>query len=234
VAVAASAALVVAVVGADGCGGSAFTASDAGASPPDAGRDTGAVESGSPESGTPACILPPNGVAGEGAFCSFLSAKWSACGNCEPCRQLDANDCVSLGDTLSAGFKNALQTCAPRLACTDLTTLAALANDPCVRAQLGAQRPTAAQQAAQMAYCLACPTNTAECQSFFDLTPDAGATAGFGIWALVLNEAFDQQIASSCSGTTTHYCDALGYAVCAGALFCAKAPHSHCAQGLCR
>jgi hypothetical protein len=230
--VAASSALVVALIVSAGCGGSAFTASDAGAAPEDARTDTAAPESGSPESGPSACILPPNGVDGEGAFCSFLSAKWSACGNCEACHQLDENDCVSLGDSLSDGFKNALETCAPKLACADLAGLSGLANDPCVRAQLAAMRPNSAQQAVQMAYCQACPANMAECQTFFDLTPDAGTTAGYGIWALAVDEALDQQIVATCSGSTPH-CDALGYGVCAGLLFCGKAPHSHCMHGLC-
>jgi hypothetical protein len=231
-----SSAIVVAtlIAVAPGCGGSAFTAGDAGA-PDVVVHDTGPTEA-STETGPPGCILPPNGVDGEGPFCALLAARNSGCGECEACRQLDANDCVTLGDTLSAGFKSALQACAPRLGCGDLQTLT---NNPCVRAQLAAMQPTSQQLAVQMAYCQACPTHMTECQNFFNVAnvpaPDAGTTNGFGMWALVLSDSLDQQIASTCSGTTAPapYCDVTGYGVCGALIFCGKAPHSHCPHGLC-
>jgi hypothetical protein len=241
---AAGSAILAALIAAPGCGGSAFTAADGGtardaasdvvaqdAASDVAGHDAEPTEAASMETGPPMCILPPNGVDGEGPFCALLAAKNSACGECEACRQLDANDCVTLGDTLSEGFKSALQACVPRLGCGDLSSLT---NNPCVRDQLAAMQPTSAQLAAQMAYCQACgPANQAACNGFFDLTPDAGANTGFGIWALVLNDALDQQIVSTCSSTTTPHCDALGYGVCGALVFCGKAPHSHCPHGLC-
>jgi hypothetical protein len=235
---AASAVLVATLIAAPGCGGSAFTAADAGAAAHDSGPADSASPEASPETGTPACILPPNGVDGEGPFCALLAARNSACGECEACRQLDANDCVTLGDTLSDGFKSALQACAPRLSCGDVQTFTI---NPCVREQLAAMQPTSAQQAVQMAYCQACPTHVTECQNFFNVaavaapdagSPDAGSTTGFGIWALVLSDSLDQQIVSTCSGTTP-YCEAVGYGVCGALLFCGKAPHSHCPHGLC-
>jgi hypothetical protein len=160
--------------------------------------------------------------------CSILATTASECGECEMCRQLDENDCVSLGDTLSDAFKSALQEYSARLGCGDL---AQLTNNPCIRAHLGATPRNVVQQGVQAAYCKACPSNTAECQSFFDMTGDAG-TSGYGIWAMVLNDSLDQQIISTCSLASPH-CDALGYGVCGALVFCGKAPHSHCPHGLC-
>jgi hypothetical protein len=233
---AAAIAVLVALIDANGCGGSAFTAG-----PPDATSvatsDSGAdattgdssqPESGAHDTGVPACILPPNGVDGEGEVCSILATTASACGECEACRQLDENDCVSLADTLSDAFKNALRTCASKLGCGDLSSLT---NNPCIRAQLGAAMPTSAQQDVRAAYCKTCPTNQAECQGFFDFAPDA-ASAGYGIWAMVLSDSLDAQLVSVCSSTSPH-CDALGYGVCGALVFCGKAPHSHCPHGLC-
>jgi hypothetical protein len=231
---AASEILVAALITGPACGGSAFSAADAGAvqdaASDTAVRDSGPLETGTPDTAPPACILPPNGVGTEGAFCSLLATKSSTCGECEACRQLDENDCVALGDTLSVAFKDALAACAPRLGCGDLSMLT---NNQCVREQLGAVPQNAAQQAVKSAYCAACPANMAECVSFFDFTPDAGASAGLGIWAMTLNEALDQQIAATCSGATAPHCDAFTYSVCGGLVFCGKAPHSHCMHGLC-
>jgi hypothetical protein len=219
-----------------GCGGSAFTAGPPDAtsaatsdSAPEVARgDSTQPESGTPDAGAPACILPPNGVDGEGDVCSILAAAASACGQCEACRQLDENDCVALADTLSDAFKNALRACASKLGCGDLSSLT---SNPCIREQLGAAVPTSAQEDVRAAYCKACPTDQAQCQGFFDFTPDA-ATTGYGVWAMVLNDSLGQQIVSLCSSNTPH-CDALGYSVCGAVVLCGKAPHSHCPHGLC-
>jgi hypothetical protein len=226
---AAAVATFAALIAAGGCGGSTFTAAAPDAATDGTTGDSSQPEAGPGEGGAPACILPPNGVDGEGEVCSILASTASACGQCEACRQLDENDCVTLADTLSDAFKNALRTCASKLGCGDL---ASLTTNPCIRAQLGATMPTSGQQDVRTAYCKACPTNQTECQGFFDFRPDAGANTGFGIWAMVLNDSLNQQMVSVCSGTSPH-CDALGYGVCGGLLFCGKAPHSHCPHGLC-
>jgi hypothetical protein len=211
----------------DGCGGDQFTPSDGG-STSDGSVSDAAIDS--PPDAPPMCILPPNGVGNEGPFCQLLAQLDSRCGHCEACTQQDENDCVTLGDALSDAFKNALSACKTTLPCDTVTNTV---GDGCVRAQLGATPPDATQQTVKNAYCTACPTNTEECNRFFDFTPDAGAKAGFGIWAYVLNDANAQLMISTCSQSNPPRCDALGYGLCGALILCGKVPHSHCQGGLC-
>jgi hypothetical protein len=229
-AVATFAALTLPLTLTSGCGGAAFTEGDADVAPDATAGDSSQAESGpEAETSAPGCILPPNGVGNEGEVCSILASTASGCGECEMCRQLDVNDCVALGDTLSDAFKNALQECSSRLGCGDLSSL--VNNNPCIRAHLAAAAPNVVQQAVRTAYCKACPSNVAECQGFFDLSIDGGTT-GYGLWAMVLDDSLDEQIISTCSSSTPPHCDAVGYNVCGALLFCGKAPHSHCPHGL--
>jgi hypothetical protein len=217
----------IVVCAAYGCGGDKFTAA------PDGGDEAGATDGGADASvdATMMCILPPNGVGNEGPFCNFYAAQLSSCGHCEQCSQLDENQCVALGGTLSAAAKAAAVSCQSTLGCDDITTWA---NNSCVLQKLQNSPLTQGQQAAKMAFCTACPTKTAECNQFFDLTSDAG-TAGLGSWVMLLSEPLVQQMITTCSGTSPK-CDKFTYSVCAGLLFCGNggAPHSNCTKGLCK
>jgi hypothetical protein len=175
------------------------------------------------------CVLPPNGAVNEAAFCAFEADVLSHCGECEACEQLDVNDCVSLGDTLSSNFKSALKMCESSLGCG---TVSSYASSPCVRAQLDAVAQTTTQTAVKTAYCTACPSNPNECAGFFDLSKDGGPQ-GLGAFALVVSDALDQQIVTQCSSPAAPKCDALSYGLCMAAVFCGAAPHGHCAKGLC-
>jgi hypothetical protein len=204
------------------CGGSAFTS---------APEDGGSNDAATGDSGEAAaqCVQPPNGVGNEGDFCHTYASILSGCGMCEACEQLDVNDCVTLGDTLSAGFKSAIDTCRSQLSCDVVTSYA---GSPCVRAQLGTQAPTVQQNAVKTAYCTACPQNPNECQGFFDLTKDGGPS-GLGALALIFTDTIDQKIITTCSTPGSAHCAALDYAVCGGLVFCGNAPHGHCPKGLC-
>jgi hypothetical protein len=226
---------LVALVAAGGCGGSAFTSAPADASADDGstgndGSGNGDATMPPPDAAPPMCILPPNGVGNEADFCAFEARLFSRCGECEQCHQLDANDCVSLGNTLSPSFKAALKACESQLGCG---TISSYAGSSCVRAQLQAAGVTPSQEAVKTAYCTACPTNTAECNGFFDLSKDGGPD-GFGAFALVVSDAIDQQIVTTCSGTSPK-CDGTSYGICMALLFCGNgaAPHGHCPMGLC-
>lgn len=203
------------------CGGSEFKAANVDAS---AGEDAGA-------DGAPACLVAPAGSGGERDFCNFLAAQFSACGECEACRQLDVNNCVQLGDVLSPAFKSALVACKDSLGCGDLTTYE---NNGCVRAQLMQAQMSSAAQQAKNAYCNNCPNNHFECQHFFDLTMDGG-TAGFGVGVLTFGDRIDQQIVEQCLNNNPR-CDAIGFGLCEAVIFCGNggAPHSSCSMGLCK
>ncbi len=211
--------LLVLVSTPQGCGGS-FSTSDAGAS--DAASDGQGVEAG--------CIVPPNGVGGEGDFCNWYAAYLSHCGNCMQCSQLDENDCVTLGDAMSDSFRMALVGCGPGVACMDVSMLTA---DPCVHAKLAATTPNSAQQSVKTAFCNSCmATNAAACNHFFDFAPDAGDNDGFGLFTMVMNDQLDAKIAAQCSSQ----CSGLGYSGCALGVLCGTggAPQTHCAHGLCK
>jgi hypothetical protein len=222
-----------------GCGGSAFSSSgadgDSGAGGGDASAADGATppppEGGAGDATPPPamCLLPPNGVGNEQAFCAFEADVLSHCGECEQCRQLDVNDCVSLGDALSPGFKSALKSCESTLGCGTLDTYAGA---PCVRAALDTVAPTPSQAAVKTAYCTTCPGNPNECAGFFDLSKDGGP-AGLGAFALVVSDALDQQIVAQCSSAAAPKCTAFDYGLCMALVFCGAAPHGHCPKGLC-
>lgn len=215
--------LLVTATTPQGCG-SSFSTSDAGAV--DGGGADGPTEGQAAEAG---CVVPPNGVGSEGDFCNWFAAYLGGCGHCEQCAQLDANECVKLGDTLSVPFKQALMACSSQLSCTDLTSLP---NDPCIRQHLAQAQPAMAAQSVETAYCNACKiANPAGCSSFFDFSPDAGSNAGIGIWAMVFSDTLDGQLASQC-GDITH-CGAGAYALCADIALCGVAPHGNCPHGLC-
>jgi hypothetical protein len=216
--------LVLVLGGGQGCGGAKFTATDGGVGDASGGTD------GATADAAPQCILPPNGVGNERDFCNVYASQLSACRNCESCYQLDANACVAIGDTLSAGSKSALVACQSTLGCDNLTSYA---NNACVRTHLQATPLTATQTQVKQAYCNKCPTNIVECQNFFLLNGDAGDKSGLGIWALLLNDALGQQIINTCSGNNPK-CDAFGYGICGALVLCGAAPHSNCPKGLCK
>jgi hypothetical protein len=211
------------------CGGGQFTlASDAGSS---SGTDTDSGgSSGGDSDSAAACVTEPTSTGGEQQFCDDEQHIFVKCGNCEACRQADLNDCRTLGDVLSDGYKAAIHACRDSNICGDYTTYS---NAPCVRQQFAGTKPTSAQQDAKTAYCTGCPQNPQECTHFFDLGGDAGAgdTAGIGAYVLVASDPIVNTMISGCSGPT--YCSPAAYQACTGLKLCAATPADKCKSGFC-
>ena len=222
------------VVACFGCSSSEFQtapADDAGAT------DTGIAPTDSTTTdGRPLCIVPPAATGSESAFCNFESKVYSRCGQCEDCRQTNENGCVQFGGALSASFKQALVECQDVLACGEY---ASYVSDKCMQPKIAAAVPTAEQKAAKDAYCAACPTNTAECAGFFDLSSftgmdagaDAGTNKGIGWAVMISSDDIAKQIATDCKGGLN--CNPYVYQYCASQKFCNRTPPDACNKGFC-
>jgi len=206
------------------CGGTQFTAaSDAGVSAPqgDAQGDDGPAAS--------TCVTPPSATGDEADFCTLEAHLFDGCKQCEACRQTDLNNCVALGDALSATFKSALDTCADQVACGDYTTYA---GDPCVRAKLANAAPTSDQALAKTKYCTQCETSatgTTDCLDFFDPAQTDGGAAGIGYIVLLSSDDIATSIATACSSD----CGAVLYQACAITQFCKGQAADACGTGYC-
>src|SRR5580700_8760515 len=154
-----AAATVVACAAA--CGGQEFVAASDGGSASSSGASSGADAS--------TCVTEPTATGDEGAFCAVETALFNRCPQCEACLQADLNDCVTLGDDLSAAFKSALGTCQAQIPCGDYSTYG---SDPCVAAALTSSTKTTAQIAAATGYCTKCsPTTVSTCVTDFFQPP---------------------------------------------------------------
>jgi hypothetical protein len=218
------------------CGGQTFTvsAADGGGTTPGGDAGSGEQDAGGGDAAPP-CVTEPSNTGGEQQFCDDEQHIFSKCGNCESCRQQDLNDCRTLGDVLSDGFKKALHDCRDSNICGDYTSYA---GSPCVRQEFAASQPTSAQKAARDQYCKLCQlTNPNECAHFFDLGVDAGAgaTSGVGVYVLVASDPIANTMTSGCSAATPtpSPCGALAYLACTGAKLCAAAPAENCKTGIC-
>ena len=212
------------------CGQGSFSATDGGA---DATSDGGGAEAGVDAAADApveaGCNLPPNNVGAEGDFCDWYAAYTSRCGYCQDCVKQDVNGCIGIGGSLSDAMKKAMVACGSAVMCSN--NLLDLLGDPCLRAQLRSVQRTPTQNDARSAYCAACKADAgvADCQSFFDLTSDAGG-AGTGMIIMSVSDEIGSKINAAC-GTA---CDPTTYEVCAFFQYCGVAPHSSCATGTCK
>jgi hypothetical protein len=177
--------------------------------------------------GAALCLTPPSKTGDEADFCSVETTLYSQCGECEACHQTDLNNCVALGDALSATFKSALGDCASQIASCDDTTYA---GNSCVSAKLATATPTAAQASTKLQYCTKCATDVTGCTTFFQPATDAGA-AGIGLIVLLASDDVATSIASTCSSD----CGADVYELCAVGQFCkTQAPDACPGSGFCK
>jgi hypothetical protein len=204
----------------------------------DAGADGGATMDASRDAALSAdgasCVQAPTVTGNETDFCDLEVQLDTRCGQCEACRQTNANNCVAIGSVLSASFKNALEQCEAQLPCGNYSSLA---NAPCISAPVLASGPTAAQAAVKDAYCNACASNVGECSSFFE-PADAGTQAGvdagvsgIGFLALLVNDTIAGQITANCIGGIN--CRPDLFELCDVAKFCASQGPDACDAGFC-
>ncbi len=198
------------------CGGTAFTA----------GSDAGSAAQGSDGAPAASCVIPPLATGGEAAFCALETKLFAQCNQCQACRQTDLNNCVALGDALSATFKSALDACSTSIGCGDYTTYA---GDPCVRTRLANASPTTAQTLAKTKYCSQCATSTTDCLDYFKPAASDGGAPGIGYIVLLSSDDIATSIATSCSSS----CGPLAYQACAIGQFCAGQAKDACGTGYC-
>ncbi len=218
--------------GVEACSSDTFTAAPS--------TDDGGAEAATPaDSGTgdggdggPGCLLAPVATGGEKAFCDYYAAAYSKCGNCEPCRQADVNNCIALGDALSEAFKNAVIGCAAQETCTEVEKLDFGTND-CVQAALALATPSPAQAADKDAYCVNCadagPNALEGCNHFF-VAGDGGTGAGVGGFVLILNDTAAAKIGADCASS----CAPVAYGLCSAVRSCNFLPKTQCSTGLCK
>jgi hypothetical protein len=198
------------------CGGQEFVAGADGGST--AGGDGGA------------CVTAPPSTGSEGAFCDLEAKLFTACGQCEACRQTDLNDCASLGADLSVAFKSALGACQGpgQIPCGDYSTYGSA---PCVAGGLATNAHSATQTAAATAYCGRCggAAGATSCDAGFFQPPQSdGGAAGPGYMVLLASDAIVSSITTSCSTV----CGGL-YAACAVVQFCKTQQPDACKTGYC-
>jgi len=202
------------------------TASDSGTS-----SDTSAGD-GSGDS-APGCILPPAATGTETDFCNAVADVYSRCGNCEACKQSNANNCIQFGDAISDAYKKAFVACKETISCGDY---AAWAGDPCVVAQLQTATWSAKQIAVKDKYCSTCPAQAFECAHFFDFGGgDAGADAGssgLGAFVALGNDTTAQNILDKCVSAGFD-CSAVGFGLCSAGPFCDPMPREACGSKFC-
>lgn len=218
--------------GVEACSSDTFTAApstDGGGAEGSTPADSGANDGGDAGQG---CLLAPVATAGEKAFCDFYAAAYSRCGDCEPCRQADVNNCIALGDALSEDFKTAVIGCAAHETCAEIEKLDFGTND-CVQAALALAPPSAAQAAAKDAYCTDCadagPNAVEGCNHFF-VAGDGGMGAGVGAFVFILNDTAAAKIEADCTGS----CAPVGYGLCSAVRACNYLPKTQCSSGLCK
>jgi hypothetical protein len=184
---------------------------------------------------TPGCILPPAATGTETDFCNAVADVYSRCGNCEPCRQNNANNCIQFGDGISAAYKKAFVACKDSLTCGDF---AAWAGDPCIKAQLEGATWSAKQLEAKDKFCATCTAQKFECDHFFDLAgvggdagPDGG-TFDLGGFVALANDTSVQNMIDHCIAAGID-CTAIGFALCTASAFCDPMPHDACGSKFC-
>jgi hypothetical protein len=222
------------------CSSADFTTTndDSGTNGDGSSNDSGGGDtSGGGEGGdtTPGCILPPAATGGETEFCDAVADVYSRCGNCEACRQANANNCIQFGDGISVAYKKAFVACKDTLTCGDF---AAWASDPCIVTQLQSATWSAKQTEAHDKYCATCTAQKYECDHFFDIGGgggDAGAdagTGGLGGFVALGNDTTAQAIIDKCISAGFD-CTAIGFGLCSATAFCDPMPHDACGSKFC-
>jgi hypothetical protein len=182
---------------------------------------------------TPGCILPPAATGTETEFCNAVADVYSRCGNCEACKQSNANNCIQFGDGISAAYKKAFVACKNDINCGDYS---AWAGDPCIKAQLQSATWSAKQNEVKDAYCTTCPAQAFECAHFFDFSgADAGADAGsseLGAFVALGSDTTAQAILDKCISAGFD-CTAIGFGLCSAGAFCDPMPHEACGSKFC-
>jgi hypothetical protein len=220
--------------GVEACSSDTFTASpstDDGGAEGSTPADSGGSDSGG-DSGAPGCLLSPAATGGEKAFCDYYAAAYSRCGDCQPCRQADVNNCIVLGDALSENFKAAVIACAAEETCAEVAKLD-FGTNPCVQAALALATPSAAQAAAKDAYCMDCADagpNAVEGCNHFLVAGDGGTGAGVGAFVELLNDTAAAKIEADC----TSMCGPAAYELCSVGRACTYLPKTQCTSGLCK
>lgn len=184
---------------------------------------------------TPGCILPPTATGTETDFCNAVADVYSRCGNCESCRQSNANNCIQFGDGISVAYKKAFAACKDVVSCGDYT---AWASDPCVVAQLQTATWSAKQLEARDKYCATCITQKFECDHFFDIAsggtdagPDAGS-GGLGGFVALGNDTTAQAVIDKCISAGFD-CSPIGFGLCSATAFCDPMPKDACGSKFC-
>jgi hypothetical protein len=207
------------------CGGSAFTAGTSGAD----GGGAGNPPPGDDGGGASTCVTPPTSTGDEADFCALETKLFDKCAPCEACLQTDLNNCVALGDVLSASFKGALDACSDQIGCGDYE---GFANQPCVTGKLANATPTGAQSEAKTKYCTGCAasaTGATDCLDFFKPPPGDGGVAGVGYIVLLSSDDVATSIETKCSTA----CGAVLYGACAVTQFCSGQAKDACGTGYC-
>jgi hypothetical protein len=206
-----------------------------------ASNDTGATDGGGDTfsgsdttDGTKGCVVPPAATGSETDFCNAVADVYSRCGNCEPCRQANANNCIQFGDGISEGYKKAFVACKDTLTCGDF---AAWGGDPCILAQLQSATWSAKQNAVRDKYCSMCTAQKFECDHFFDFgaSGDAGPDAGqdtLGAFVALGNDTTAQNILDHCFASAID-CNPIAFALCTAGAFCDPMPHDACGSKFC-
>jgi hypothetical protein len=209
----------------EACGSESFTSSpstDGGNdSTTDAAADGQAQDSG-PSTDVDACIKPPTTADSElQPFCNAYAAISSRCGDCESCRQTNANGCEPLGGSISTPLQNGIIACKDTIACDALESQVGFVYDPCVVGYILDGGVTSAQSQAQQAYCAKCAADGGaaeanECLQNYFAFVDGGSGAP-GVLTLVASDDVANNIKSGCPS----YCDG-AYVGCTALVFCAS------------
>ena len=174
------------------CGSDSFTpgpstdgGNDDGSTTVDSGGPTGDAGAGGDSAVSTDCIKPPTSQPGNVAFCAAFAAISSRCGQCEPCRLQNANNCDKLGSGLSDAFKNGIAACQDQIDCDEFSNQAAMATNPCVLARIADAGLTEHQKLTQLAYCQNCSPDGGgpyfdNCVHYFS-DADGGAGIGAGV-----------------------------------------------------
>jgi hypothetical protein len=234
-----AAVLPLAVMIAEGCGSDSFTAKPS----TDGGDEDSAtidVATGPQDSGLPvadACVKPPNVAASEVDFCAAFAAISTRCLDCDPCRQVNANQCDKFGEALSDPLRNGIIACQDTIACSAFESQVGLATDPCVINWIFDAGPTPAQLAVRDDYCTACIKDggadaMADCQEQYFGQPDGGV--GVGSLAFIATDSVASSMAT-CGGAGT--CNTLDYySGCTAGKFCMALGKDTCpsSKALCK
>lgn len=220
------------------CGSDQFTAGQStddggtgggpdGASVGDSGSASDAGDAGT------ACIVPPAGDLGETAFCQAYAAIATRCLDCDPCWQVNANNCGVYGKGLSDAFKNAIVTCQGQIRCDEFESQVGMVSNTCVQPYFLDAGVTTAQLAAAGSYCDVCTdagmAAGASCPSFFQSSDGDG---GFGDLVLLSSDPLVDKIDTDCDKASA--CSPAGFFVCSTISFCGSIPKDVCKKGFCK